>query len=228
MLALALVLHLLAAPAGEGGPATIPGGPRGEATPPSASPDGTGSAVEALAARPSVELAPTPRPSLAPQLRGPFGGRELAMAGLGALAGDALVLGAGYGALQLFAHGAVAPTRDNFRRAAFATAGAALVVPPLLAVLGARLVAGAHAGSLWKAVLLATAGHALALAAGYWASPHLWAFVPAQLVAVGAGTSFGLHWGPRRRDLGARRAVPDAAPTGPPLAWSAVACSVAR
>ena len=149
------------------------------------------------------------------------------MAGIGALVGDALVLGAGYGALQLFAHEAIEPTAGNFRRAAFVMTGAGLVVPPLLAVLGARLANG-QGQSFWRGLLLATAGNALALAVGYWASPQLWAFVPAQLAAVGAGTSLGLHWGSRRRDLGRRGGdAPDVAPAGPPLAWSSAGCPVA-
>jgi hypothetical protein len=114
--------------------------------------------------------------------------------------------------LQLFAHDAIDPTAANFRRAAFVTMGAALVIPPLLAVLSARLVTPRHAGSFWKALLLAGAGHALALAAGYWASPHLWAFLPAQLVGVTAGTSFGLHWGPRARARLDAPAPPGATP----------------
>jgi hypothetical protein len=193
MLALALALHLTATSAG---PAAPPRDVAAEPVPAAAS-EGTGLGGDALAARPPLALPPQARPSLVPRLRGPFGGRELVLASLGAIAGDALVLGLGYGTLRLFANGTIDPTAENFRRAALAMAGTALVVPPLLAVLGARLVAGRHAGPLWRAVLLATAGQALALAAGYYASPHLWAFLPAQLAAVSTGATLGLGWGRR-------------------------------
>ncbi len=50
-------------------------------------------------------------------------------------------------------------------------------------------------GAVWKAYLLALAGEAAALAAGYYASPRIWVALPVQLVAIGIGTSLGLHWG---------------------------------
>lgn len=182
MLSLALVLHLLAAtpePApsvtpGSASSAPLPGSPQLSAMPRLGVPGGP-SGVE-------------------PRGRSPFGGAVLAAASLGAVAGDALVLGLGYGALQLFANGAIEPNAENFRRAAFLLAGTALVLPPLLAVLGARW-AGGRGGSLWRGLLLATTGQIAALLAGYWASPHLWAFVPAQLAALSGGASLGLHWG---------------------------------
>jgi hypothetical protein len=215
MLALALLLHLVVAtPDGDAGAPTDPtplDAPT-EAAPVPASSEGTGVGADALGAGHALALPTPPRASLGPGPQpNPFGGKELAMAGLGAVAGDAIVIGAGYGVLQLFAHDTIDPTAANFRRAAFLTMGAALVIPPLLAVLSARLVTPRYAGALWKALLLAGAGHALALAAGYWASPQLWAFLPAQLVGVTAGTSFGLHWGPRahpRLDAPAPRGAP--------------------
>jgi hypothetical protein len=147
---------------------------------------------------------------LAPPLDpGPFGGGELAAASLGVLAGDALVVGLGYATLQLFANDALAPTAGNFRTAALVLAGTALVVPPLLAVLGARFArAGPAWGSAWKALLLALVGHAAALGVGYLASPHLWVIAPAQLALVATGTSVGLHWGPRPRAAAARDPPP--------------------
>jgi hypothetical protein len=182
MLSVALMLHLLAAtpePAQSVTPGTAsaapqPGTPQLSAMPRLGIPGGPG----------GVE----------PRGRRPFGGAVLAAASLGALAGDALVVGLGYGALQLFANGTIEPNAENFRRAAFLLAGTALVLPPLLAVLGARW-AGGRGGSLWRGLLLATTGQVAALLAGYWASPHLWAFVPAQLAALSSGASLGLHWG---------------------------------
>jgi hypothetical protein len=155
-------------------------------------------------------------PPLAPPVDpGPFQGGELAAASLGALAGDAIVLGAGYATLQLFANGSFAPTAGNFRRAAFVFTGAALVLPPLLAVVGGRLGrAGPASGNVWKALLLAAAGHAASLAVGYFATPHYWAIVPAQLALVATGTSVGLHWGPRHG--AAPRAAPAPAAPEPP------------
>lgn len=234
MLALALLVHLLAGSPGAPSAAPEQNAPARE--PPASAPltaaaataEGTGLGADPLAARPSLALPPAPRASLAPRLRGPFGGKELVMAGLGALAGDALVLGVGYGTLQLFANDVIDPSAQNFRRAAFALAGAALVVPPLLAVLSARLVAGPDARSLWKGLLLATAGHALALATAYWAGPNVWAFLPAQLAAVSAGTSVGLRWGARGRGAPPAAARGDlrAEPPAPALA-ALHACPVA-
>jgi hypothetical protein len=219
MLALGLLVHLLAAAPGatpsaeraapSAAPPARPAPAReplaAASLPASATDAGTGSGVDPLAARPALAIPAAPRPELAPRLRGPFGGAELALAGIGALAGDALVLGLGYGALQLFAHGAIQPTAPNFRRAAYVMGAAALVVPPLLAVLGARLATGRQ-GSFWRALLLATAGQALALGAGYLASPQLWTVLPAQLAVVTTGASLGLRWG------AGRGAAPDAEP----------------
>lgn len=166
-------------------------------------------------------------PALAPQPRfdpGPFQGRELAAAGLGVIAGDALVAGLGYATLQLFASDTFAPTAGNFRTAAFALAGAALVLPPLGASLAARFArASPAAGSFWKAFLLSSLGHAAALGVGYVAAPRFWVILPVQLAGVAVGSSVGLHWGPRarpalRQDPGGRAApgargqpTPDAA-----------------
>jgi hypothetical protein len=158
--------------------------------------------------------------SLAPPLdAGPFRPRELAAASGGVVAGDLLVAAGGYLTLQLFANGTLDPNATNFRRAAYGMAAAALVLPPLTAVLLARW-ARVHpaSGATWKALLLATVGHAAALAVGIAASPHYWVVLPVQLVAVSLGTSLGLHWGPRARaapDLSEVRTAPaDARPPG--------------
>ncbi|HET7825605.1 MAG TPA: hypothetical protein VFK90_09735 [Anaeromyxobacter sp.] len=137
-------------------------------------------------------------PSLAPRLDpGPFGGGELALASVGALAGDALVVGGGYFALTMFANGTFQPTAGNFRTTAYVLAASAVLVPPLTAVLLARLGArGPLSGAVWKAMLLAAAGEATALAAGYVGAPHFWVILPVQLATVSLGTSLGLHWGP--------------------------------
>src|SRR6266542_6925953 len=108
--------------------------------------------------------------------------------------------------LQLFANGTLDPTATNFRRAAYALGVSAILVPPVTAVLLARwLRAEPASGATWKALLLAAAGQFAALAAGIVAAPHFWIVLPVQVIAIGLGTSLGLHWGPR-----ARRA-PDAA-----------------
>ncbi len=154
---------------------------------------------------------------------GPFQGSELAASSLGVLLGDALVLGSAYYTLQLFAHGTLRPTAGNFRTAAYSFGMAAIVVPPLTAMLLARWARAEPAsGAAWKALLLATAGQMAALAAGYAASPRFWVIIPAQLLAVGVGTTLGLHWGPRPRVRAAPAAAPavgrepaDAAPDEP-------------
>jgi hypothetical protein len=152
-------------------------------------------------------------PGLVPPLDpGPFRGGELAWASAGALAGDAVVLGAGWLTLQAFAHGTLSPTGDNFRRAAYAFGAAALLVPPLGAVLFARWTGrGPSDGSVWKALLLATAGQVAALGAAWLAAPHLWVVFPAQVVTVSLGASLGLHWG-RPRAPPAPLPAPVAAP----------------
>lgn len=164
----------------------------------------------AAPAQPGLALAPpslapppaalAPRiPSLAPRLDpGPFRAGELALASVGAGAGDVLVLGGAYLALTLFSNGTLQPTASNFRAAAYGLGVAALVVPPLTAVTLAWLVSRAPlAGAFWKALLLATAGEALALATGYYGAPHFWLVLPVQLVTLSLGTSLGLHWGPQ-------------------------------
>jgi hypothetical protein len=131
---------------------------------------------------------------------GPFGGGELMLASSGALAGDALVLGGGYLALTMFARGTLEPSAANFRTTAYVLGASALLVPPLTAVLLARLGArGPLSGAIWKAMLLAAAGQAAALATGYLAAPHIWLVLPVQLVTVSLGTTLGLHWGPGPR-----------------------------
>jgi hypothetical protein len=154
---------------------------------------------------------------------GPFQARELAASSVGVLLGDALVIGAAYGTLELFAARSIEPSAPNFRRAAYGLGAASLLVPPLTAVLLARLARVDPAwGSTWKAVLLAVAGQALALTAGYLAYPSFWVVVPVQLVAVGLGASFGLHW--RSARATAARAPGDVRgePADPPPARTAV------
>jgi hypothetical protein len=153
---------------------------------------------------------PAPAPALSQRLdSGPFGGGELMLASTGALAGDALVIGGGYLALALFARGTLEPSAGNFRTTAYVLGASALLVPPLTAVLLAKLGAsGPLAGGVWKAMLLAAVGQVAALAAGYLAAPHLWVVLPVQLAAVSLGTSVGLHWGPRGA-LGAAAAAPE-------------------
>lgn len=127
---------------------------------------------------------------------GPFQGGELAAASLGVLAGDAVVIAGAYYTLRLFANGTIRPSADNFRSFAYGAGVAALVVPPLTAVLLARWVRSEPAsGATWKALLLALAGQTVALAAGYYASPRFWVVPPVQIVAVGVGTTLGFHWG---------------------------------
>ena len=154
---------------------------------------------------------------------GPFQGTELAASSLGVLLGDALVLGSGYYTLRLFAAGTIDPSAGNFRTAAYTLGVAALVVPPLTAALFGRWARAEPAsGATWKALLLATAGQVVALAAGYAASPRFWVIVPVQMVAIGVGTTLGLHWGHRRvRPLPAEE--PEVAPKDAPPApdWTA-------
>jgi hypothetical protein len=146
---------------------------------------------------------PVARPSLAPRRLdpGPFRARELLGATVGAFTGDALVLGSGYLALRMFASGTISPTATNFRRAVYGVGAAALIVPPVTAVLLARLAGGPGApGGVWKAILLATAGQLAALVAGYYAAPRFWVVLPVQAVALSVGASLGLHLGARAGD----------------------------
>jgi hypothetical protein len=174
-------------------------------------------------------------PGLVPRLDpGPFGASELAAASAGAFAGDLAVIAGTYLTLQLFANDTLDPSATNFRRAAYALGAAAVVVPPLAAVLLARWARREPAsGAAWKAMLLATAGQLAALGVGLAAWPHYWVMLPVQLVAVGIGTSLGLHWGPRGRPVAPDAArppaprlevtTPDGEEAGPPpaarLAW---------
>jgi hypothetical protein len=136
---------------------------------------------------------------------GPFQLGEVASASLGILAADAAVLGGGYGTLRLMASGTIRPSADNFRSLAYGMGTAALLVPPLTAVLLATWARAEPAsGAVWKALLLAVAGEAAALAVGYYAAPRYYLVIPAQLVAVVGGTTFGLHWGPSARSPAAR------------------------
>ncbi len=124
-------------------------------------------------------------------------GSEVAAASIGVLTGDALVVGTAYLTLQLFAKDAITPSAANFRSAAYVLGATALLAPPITAVLLARWARAEPAsGTLWKAMLLAVAGQAAALAAGYAAAPHFWVVIPVQLLAIGLGASLGLHWGP--------------------------------
>jgi hypothetical protein len=151
-----------------------------------------------------------PPPGLAPRLDpGPFGGGELLASSLGVLAGDAAVVGAAYYTLRLFANGTIDPSAENFRRTAYAFGVAALVVPPLTAVLLARWARAEPAsGATWKAMLLAVVGQTAAFAAGYALAPRFWVVLPVQLIAIGAGTTLGLHWGSSPR--GSYEPPPDA------------------
>jgi hypothetical protein len=158
-----------------------------------------------LAIHPADPTVNGPRPELVE--RGPFAGGELAASAAGVLAGDAAVIAIAYGTFEMFTRGAVAPTATHFRNAAFVLGGAALILPPLGAALGARLARASPArGALWKAFLLSTLGHALALAVGYAFAPNYWAIVPVQLATMTTGSSLGLHWGhaPRARAAGDR------------------------
>lgn len=154
-------------------------------------------ALHLLLAAPGPGLSPGLPPALAPRLDpGPFQGRELVASSLGILAGDALVAAGAYGTLQLFANGTLQPSAHNFRSFAYGLGAAALVVPPLTAVLLARWFRAEPAsGAVWKALLLAALGQTAALFAGYYATPNFWVVPVVQMVAVGAGTTIGLHWG---------------------------------
>lgn len=155
---------------------------------------------------------------------GPFRGRELAAASGGVFVGDALVVGGGYLTLKLFANGTLSPSASNFRTAAYVLAASALVVPPLTGVLFARWARkGPASGAFWKALLLASVGQVAALGAGYAASPHLWVVLPVQLVAISAGASLGLHWGPRARVAPAERRAVQRGPEPPPPSGAATA-----
>jgi hypothetical protein len=176
-------------------------------------------------------------PDLALRDPGPFQGSELAAASVGVVTGDALVLGAGYLTLQLFAKGTFDPSAANFRTAAYALGVSALLVPPLTAVLFALWARAEPAsGAFWKAMLLAAGAQAVALAAGVAASPRFWVILPIQLVGIGLGASLGLHWGPRapvpsppdlRRETGAVERLREQEPADPaPTALRRAQCVV--
>lgn len=144
--------------------------------------------------------------------RGGFRARELVGSSVGVMAADAAVLALTYGAYQLFVSGAVSPSVGNFRRAAYGLGAAALLLPPLGAVVGGGMArAGPTSGAYWKAFLLSMVGHAAALMVGYLSAPNFWAVLPVQLATMSAGTSLGLHWGGARDrgpDVEARRRPP--------------------
>ncbi len=208
MAPLALALHLALAAADPGADA---------ATPPQRSvPATVDLASLPVPAPPPALAAPPPARfeamTLAPREldHGPFRVGEVAAATVGAFTGDALVLGAGYLALRMFADGTFTPTAANFRHAVYGVGVGALLLPPLTGVALAALVGGPHAPfGFWKAMLLATAGEAAALAVGYWAAPRFWVVVPVQALAVSLGASFGLHWGARRRAADPTDAAPE-------------------
>jgi hypothetical protein len=185
-------------------------------------------ALHLALASPGLRPDPAAVPSLAPGLdRGPFGGGELMLASVGALTGDLLVLGGGYLALTLFANGTIEPTASNFRTTAYVLAASAILVPPLTAVLLAKLGAsGPMRGAIWKAMLLAAAGEVAALATGYLAAPHFWLVLPVQLTAVSLGASYGLHWGRRAPPLpaDARREPAEPGPAAPAAALFSPLC----
>lgn len=203
MLALALAVHLCLA-ATDAAVAAVPaasvvGGADGSAA---LDLSAGGGAPSVAASATTAALAPAPPPrlsaiTLAPQQldHGPFRPGELAAATIGAFAGDAIVLGSGYLALQMFASGQLSPTAAHFRHAVYGLGVSALVLPPLTAVLMAKLTGSRGRGSFLKAMLLATAGQAAALAAGYYFAPHFWVVLPVQAIALSVGTSVGLHWG---------------------------------
>lgn len=157
-------------------------------------------------------------PGLAPPLDpGPFQGSGLVGSSLGVMAGDMLVLAGGYFTLQLFASDTINPSAANFRRAAYALGVTALVVPPLTAVLLARwLRAEPASGTAWKALLLAAAGQATALAVGFVASLTSGSSCPCR----SSPSAWGRRWGstggrgrgrdrlPRRRSAAIRRTRP--------------------
>lgn len=127
----------------------------------------------------------------------PLAGGTLALASAGALAGDALVIGGAFLTLQLFAGGAISPSAENFRYAAYGLLAAATLVPPLTAVLLGRLGQGGRDAAIWRALALAAAGQLATLAVGWAAAPHFWVMLPVQVVTLSVGTSLGLHWGRR-------------------------------
>jgi hypothetical protein len=163
-------------------------------------------------------------------LRGPggpdpglFSVRELGAAAGGVLVTDAAVIGAAYGTLQLFAHGGLSPTAGNFRAAAYSLAAASLLAPPLVATVFAALARrGPASGAVWKALLLATLGNAIALGSGVLAAPQYWAILGIQLATIPTLTSIGLHWGPPPHASPAVAAVPP--PPSSALRLAAAGC----
>jgi hypothetical protein len=178
---------------------------------PAAAPDGavravtpaeTDPAVTPVTAAPDLVLHPDAAPDLGlsvPAAARPrdelLFGREMLAASGGILVADTAVILAGYGMLQLFAHGVISPTAPNFRAGFLGLGAAALVVPPLTAALFARWARAAPgSGAWWKAFLFSVVGNAAALAAGYLLAPAFWAVVPVQLATIPIGASLGLHW----------------------------------
>lgn len=236
MAPLVLAFHLALASTGAASQ-----GAAAAAPPRDAEPDGGAAVLDVATATPvppttAASLAPAAAPrgrlaaiTLVPRELdpGPFRPGEMAGATLGAFAGDAIVLGLGYLALQAFANGTLSPNATNFRRAVYVLGVSALVVPPLTAVLLAKLTGGPHGrGAFWKAMLLASAGELAALAAGYYAAPRFWIVLPVQAVTLSIGASLGLHWGSRGGASETREATPDAGrerPAPPPDATAVLA-----
>jgi hypothetical protein len=196
-------------------------------------------AATLLSQAPAADLSihpgdPSAGPTRAARLeRGPFSGGELTGAGAGVLLGDAAVIGLAYGTFRLFTSNAITPTATHFRNAALGLGAAVLILPPLGAALGGRLArSGPAHGATWKAFLLSTLGHALALGVGYRFAPSHWAILPVQLATMTTGTSLGLHWGRSPRAAGpagdaGRPATPpgDAVAAGVALAgWTPPLC----
>ena len=184
-------------------------------------------AMNALALVLHLALAtPAGPPALDPRLDpGPFQLGEVGASVLGILAADAAVIGGGYGTLRLMANGAISPSADNFRSLAYGMGVAALLVPPLTAVLLASWARAEPAsGAFWKALLLAVAGEAAALAVGYYTAPRYYLVLPAQLIAVTVGATLGLHWGPTARRTSAAGARGEPGDPPPPRAARALLC----
>jgi hypothetical protein len=190
---------------------------------------GLAAVVAAVLLAPAPDLS-IPHPVTAPASAagldpGPFRPPELVGAGAGVLAGDALWLGAALGTFHLFTGGTVSPTASHFRNAALGLGTAALILPPLGAVLGGMMArTGPAYGAAWKAFLLAFVGQAAALTTGFLVAPAYWVILPIQLALMTAGTSVGLHWGgaPGRASEARREPAEPKAP--PPVALAAPIC----
>ena len=164
----------------------------------------------------AVNLAAVPPPPQADPLSlgpGPFRPSVVTAGAVGATLGDVLVVGLGWGTLQLFANGALEPTAEGFRNAAIGLAVAGVVIPPLTAALLARWSHGG--GRFWRSALLALGAQVAALGVGYLAWPHAWVFLPAQALGVGVTSAIGLGARGRPAALGGGAAA--SAPPSPGL-----------